>query len=90
MFGEQYGGRIDNGPNPAAAACFTRGFLSRSGGNNPFMTPPGLDLTELVDRGQAVLFAWTAGYAPVAPLNQFSPRRSTRNTLWRLSCEVED
>ena len=45
----------------------------------------GFDLTPLVQRGDAVLLAWAPNYSPVKPLNQFSPRRSRRNTLLRVA-----
>ena len=87
-FGERYGGRIDNAPEASVAASFLSLLASR-GGNTRFVTPPGLDLTPLVGNGQAVLLAWMADYSPLQPLNQFTPRRTQRNTLWRLAAAVQ-
>lgn len=87
VLGSQTSGRIDNAPEATVAASFI-GLLQGRNGNVMFLAPPGLDLSRMVDRGHAVLLGWTANYAPVAPLNQFKPARGTRNTLWRLSCEV--
>ena len=87
-FGERYGGRIDNAPEASVAASFLSLLASR-GGNTRFVTPPGLDLTPLVGNGQAVLLAWMADYSPLQPLNQFTPRRTQRNTLWRIAAAVQ-
>jgi hypothetical protein len=71
--------QIQNFTNAAIAAC----FLQQSG-NRKFLAPPGLDLSPDLDRGNAILLAWTTRYAPIEPLNQFAPRRHHRETLWRL------
>ena len=78
---------MDNAPEAASAASLI-GLLQGRNGNSLFLTPPGLDVSPVLNRGQAVLFVWTDRYAPVAPLNQFKPARGSRNTLWRMSCEV--
>jgi len=36
-----------------------------------------------------VLFAWAADYSPVKPMYQFSPRRSHKDTLWRVAVNVQ-
>jgi hypothetical protein len=87
VFGGQTSGRIDNAPEAASAASFI-GLVQGRQGNALFLTPPGLDVSPVLARGQAVLLGWTAGYAPIAPMNQFKAARGSRNTLWRLSCEV--
>jgi hypothetical protein len=51
-----------------------------------FLYPPGLELTPLMRRGDAVLLAWDPGNSPnTAPLNRFKTLRSTRNTMFRLA-----
>jgi len=87
-FGGETSGRIDDVTNAAIAASFLSQLGERQG-NVRFVTPPGLDLTPLVERGQAVLLAWARDYSPIAPLNQFSPRRLHRDTLWRIACPIE-
>jgi hypothetical protein len=68
-------------------------FLAQTSGQpnvgRNFIEPPGLDLSMVVERGNAVLLAWAGDYSPVKPLYQFSPRRSHRNTLWRLAVPVQ-
>src|SRR5207247_4314400 len=85
-FGASESGRIGDLPNSTVAVS----FISRMGrqqqnymGN--FVAPPGLDLSPVIERGSAVLFAWAADYSPVKPINQFSPRRTHRDTLWRVA-----
>lgn len=87
-FGHYASGWVNDVPNAAEAASFLS-LIHGQGANQNFITPPGVDLTTLIERGQAVLLAWTADYAPLKPLCQFSPRRTHRDTLWRVSCPVE-
>lgn len=79
--------------NPAEASQAVS-FLSMLGHGptygTTFITPPGLDLSPLLNREQAVLLAWAADSSPVAPLNQFKPRRSHRDTLYRISAPVSE
>ena len=87
-FGGTGSGQIDDLQNGSMAAS----FLSQLGGQHNaarnFITPPGLDLSGVAERGSAVLLAWASDYSPVKPLYQFTPRRSHRNTLWRLAVPV--
>ena len=57
-------------------------FLSRLSGPQDsmrrFIAPPGLDLSSVVEHGNAVLLAWAGDYSPVKPLRQFTPRRSQK------------
>jgi hypothetical protein len=53
-----------------------------------FIMPPGLDLSAAVEHGLAVVLAWDDGYSPAKPMFQFTPRRSHRDTLWRIAAEV--
>ena len=88
-FGGEQSGRIDDLPNSTMAST----FLSQLGGTpnaaRNFIAPPGLDLSSVAAHGDAVLLAWASDYSPVKPLHQFSPRRSHRNTLWRIAVPVQ-
>ena len=88
-FGGGESGHIDDLPNGTIAAS----FLSHLGGpQDPmsrFITPPGLDLSSVVEHGNAVLLAWAGDYSPVKTLRQFTPRRSHRDTLWRVAVPVQ-
>jgi hypothetical protein len=78
---------IGDVPRGAMAASFVEHLGARSASGRPglFVTPPGLELSAVAERGSAILLAWEAGAAPVKPINQFSPRRTRRDTLWRLA-----
>jgi hypothetical protein len=88
-FGGGESGRIDDLANGTIAVS----FLSHLGGPQDamsrFITPPGLDLSSVVEHGNAVLLAWAGDYSPVKTLRQFTPRRSHRNTLWRVAVPVQ-
>ncbi len=86
-FGGYASGWITDAPNAAMAASFLSELAGRQGAA-AFVTPPGLDLAPLVERGQAVLLAWSADYTPLKAINQFKALRSHRDTLWRVSCPV--
>jgi len=54
-----------------------------------FVCPGGLDLTPLVDRGDAVVLAWDPGHAPGdGSMNRFKTVRNHRDTLLRLAVPV--
>jgi hypothetical protein len=86
-FGSSSRGWIDDLPNSSVAASFISEFTDGNYGGG-FQVPPGLDLTTVVDRGNAVVLAWADGYAPGKSIYQFSPRRGHRYTLWRYTLPV--
>jgi hypothetical protein len=97
-FGSEESSRITDAPRSAMAASFvSRLQQNRSNQNqnqyyygyNYAVTPPGFDLSEVVNRGDAVLLAWAPGFAMVKPLNQFPARRSQRDSLLRISAPVQ-
>ncbi len=81
-FGGNQQSRLDNLPEAAAALSFIS-LASERQQHQTFVAPPGLDLVPNVRRGSAILVAWSEGYSPVPPLQQFKPKRSQRHTLWR-------
>jgi hypothetical protein len=82
-------GQIGDRPNSAVAASFVSQLVRAQAYQNNFVAPPGLDLSPVLDHGGAVLLAWAAGYAPIQPIYQFTPRRLQRDTLWRVALRVE-
>jgi hypothetical protein len=58
------------------------------GGMN-FVIAPGLDVSTAIERGDAVLFAWSPNAAPVPALNKTKTKRSSVNTLWRVPISVQ-
>jgi hypothetical protein len=87
-FGPAESGRLDDLPNCSVAASFLSELGSQQNYMN-FLTPPGLDLTPLMDQGEAVLLGWAADYSPAKPMNRFTPRRSHRDTLWRIATQIK-
>ncbi len=88
-FGGTEAGRIDDLPNGTMAASFLSHLSGTQDTTRHFITPPGLDMSPVVEHGNAVLLAWAADYSPVKPLRQFTPRRTQKNTLWRVSVPVK-
>ncbi|HTL17496.1 MAG TPA: hypothetical protein VL793_09675, partial [Patescibacteria group bacterium] len=87
--GSTVSGQISDKVNSAIAVSFISQLSRSQTAQDNFITPPGLDLSPLLDHGGAVLLAWDEGYTPIKPIMQFSPRRSQRDTLWRLALKVE-
>ncbi len=88
-FGSSSNGQI----NDVAESSMASSFLSQisqdqNGYGSGFVSPPGLDLTQVVERGNAVLMAWSPDYSPVPAINKFSPRRSHKDTLWRIAAPL--
>jgi hypothetical protein len=87
VLGESTRGQISDLPNASVAASFLS-QLNRPESQVSFVCPPGLDLSGAVGRGTVVLLAWAPDSAPIKPLNQFTPRRQHRQTLWRVAVDV--
>jgi hypothetical protein len=88
VLGQSTGGRISDLPNGSMAASFLS-QLARSEWQPAFVSPAGLDLSRVVERGNAVLLAWAPDEAPIKPFYKFTPRRSARHTLWRVVISPE-
>jgi hypothetical protein len=86
--GQTSRGQITDLPNASAAACFLSQLYHHQYENN-FISPPGLDMSHVLDQGGAVLLAWAEDYAPVKPMYQFTPKRSQRHTLWRVAVDLK-
>lgn len=86
-FGES--GQIEDLPHSAVAASFISQMSQQENDMHSFIAPPGLDLSSVAERGEAIVLAWADGYAPVKPMYQFSPRRSHRQTLWRIAVPIK-
>lgn len=91
-FGDSSGQRIANVPLASMAASFLSKKQERATPPQQFdhfIMPSRFEMSEMVDRGQAVLLAWDEGKPLIAPLNQFNPRRGSTQTLLRLAVPVE-
>jgi len=86
-FGRRGGGRIDDLPTASVVASFIGELSVQQGGMN-FVAPPGLDLSDAIKQGHAVLLAWSPGASPAPSVNQFKSKRSASNTLWRVPIPI--
>jgi hypothetical protein len=84
-FGGSQSGQLGDPFNSCVAASFLS-YLGRQqpGYGNSFVSSPGLDLSAVAQQGQSILFAWAPGYSPVPPNYNFTPRRSHKDTFWRV------
>jgi hypothetical protein len=85
--GDTSGGQLENRPLIATTASFIS-YLAELSQGRAFFSPPGIDLTAQVERGDAVIFAWLPNHSFTEPLNEFSPPRFKQDTLLRLSIPV--
>jgi hypothetical protein len=65
------------------AASFV-GMLAWQGQERQCVYPAGMDLTGVLERGDAVLLAWVPGYGPVPSLRRFEALRTAQNTWLRM------
>lgn len=82
--GDERRGRLENLPLTSMVASFIA-QLPRAEHQRSFVAPPGLDLSPLIERGDAVLLAWDANQSYTTPVNLFTPPRLQRNALLRLA-----
>ena len=86
--GESGGGHIEDRPLTATVASFISYLEAPQHMQRSFISPPGIDLTPQVERGDAVVFAWVEGYSFAEKLNDFQPPRFKQDTLLRLTVPV--
>jgi hypothetical protein len=91
-FGDSRSNYLPDPPSHLAAASFISQMPANSDlynyGNGGFLMPQGFDLSEPLQRGKACLLAWTAGYSAIPNLNQFDPRRVSRDTMFRVMVDL--
>jgi hypothetical protein len=85
--GDTSGGHIEDRPLTATVASFIS-YLDTQMNGRSFLYPPGIDLRPQVERGDAVVFAWVAGYSFADKINNFQPPRFKQDTLLRLTVPV--
>jgi hypothetical protein len=86
--GDTAGGHLEDRALTATAASFISSAEDFSQIGRTFISPPGLDLTPVAERGDAVIFAFAPGFSFNPKLNQFKPLRFKQDTLLRLSVPV--
>lgn len=87
--GSTTSGQISEKANSTVAVSFLSQLGQPQAYQSTFISPPGLDLSPVLEHGGAVLLAWAEGFSPIKPIYQFSPRRLQRDTLWRLALKAE-
>jgi hypothetical protein len=86
--GNAAGGQIEDRPLVATTASFISYLDQLDHNNRSFLSPPGLDLTPQVERGDAVVFAFVPGFSFADKINDFQPPRFRQDTLLRLTLPV--
>jgi hypothetical protein len=81
--GGNSGELLPNHAEHAMAACFS-GLMPKEN-YWIFRGTQGFDLTPAVERGEIVLLAWCQRHTLAGTMNQFTPRRSQADTLYRLT-----
>lgn len=87
-FGRRDSGQIDDLATASVVASLLGQANEVRGGMN-FVASPGLDVSAAIERGDAVLFAWSPNAAPVQPMIQAKTKRATVNTLWRIPISLQ-
>jgi hypothetical protein len=87
--GSTTSGQITDKPNSSVAVSFISQLNRSQMYQNGFLAPPGLELSPVIEHGGAVVLAWAENYTPIKRIEQFTPRRSQRDTLWRFALKVE-
>ena len=99
QFGSGEAGRLTDTFTATTAASFLAVATVNTDPNQPwnqnqywsrFVTPPGFDLSPLMQRGDAVLLAWVPGETLVPTLNQFTPRHARKDTVLRVQVRFAD
>jgi hypothetical protein len=89
-FGRDQRSRLPLAPASIVAASFIRYVQGVEPFQRSFIYPAGLDLSQLVARGDAVILAWDAGGSHAgSPLRRFNPPRTTQNAMLRLAVPVK-
>jgi hypothetical protein len=98
QFGSGDGGHLNDPFSSTFGASFLAAAHLTGDMNQPwmqnqywsrFVTPPGFDLTPLMNRGDAILLAWMPGESVSPSINQFSPRYSRKDTMLRVAVPIE-
>ncbi|HIG26997.1 MAG TPA: hypothetical protein EYQ50_04080 [Verrucomicrobiales bacterium] len=76
------------GPNPRSNNGRSSNRNRENRGEPIFMGSTGIDMSDIVGRGEAVLFLWMPGYAPSVSLNRFEESVGSRDSLIRLVLPV--
>lgn len=82
-FGANDRTHIDEWPETSIVASFAGMLSPEESEGRGYISPPGLDLTPLVRRGDTVVFAWMPDTSLIHPIPHFETPRFQKNTLLR-------
>jgi hypothetical protein len=80
---------LDNRPTTITTASFYHLLDESNMTQRQIVGVPGLDMSNEVKRGDAVVFAWDEGQILTKPINQFQPIRMRRDSMLRLVVPVK-
>ena len=87
-FGDNEHSVLHDFTNAAVAASFVSHLNTQNSYEN-FNVESDFELSSVLERGDAVVLAWTPNHSLIKPLNQFAARRSHRDTLLRLAVPIQ-
>jgi len=87
-FGRRSSGQIDDLPT-ASMVVSLLGEMTEPNNGMRVVASPGLDVSQAITPGRAVLLAWSPDTEPVPPMRQFKPKRTAVNTLWRIPVLIQ-
>ncbi len=82
-FGANDRTHIDEWAETSIVASFAGMLAPEEAEGRGYISPPGLDLTPLVQRGDTVVFAWMPDASLIRPIPHFETPRFQKNTLLR-------
>ncbi|MDB6036624.1 MAG: hypothetical protein JWM99_465 [Verrucomicrobiales bacterium] len=88
-FGDDSARHLENRPLVATVVSLGKHLAGNQSNFQRFVSPPGLDISASLDKGDAILFAFDPGHAYAKPINQFTPKRVRRDSLLRLVIPVK-
>jgi hypothetical protein len=83
------GMQLNDRPNTITTASFYRLLDEPNNTQRQIVGVPGLDMSQEVKRGDAIVFAWDEGNIYTKPINQFQPIRMRRDSMLRLVVPVK-
>jgi hypothetical protein len=86
--GDERRGRLEKNADNAIAASLVSRLEEFVPNQQYFVAPRGLDVSPVLERGDALLFAWAADHSLSSPIQRFTPRRIHRDTLMRLAVPI--
>jgi hypothetical protein len=88
-FGNENARRMDLNSSNVTALSFISQVVPSGPNQRVFVYPAGLDVSPVVERGDAVLLAWVPDFSPAnQQMNRFKTVRSQRNSLFRAAIPI--